>query len=60
MTQIEDSEEKHVKAVRQQELIYENIKKIQQEELNQYFTKILEHAKIKQHNVMLKLKDNEF
>jgi hypothetical protein len=60
MSQIEDSEEKRIKAIRQQVLIYENIKKIQQEELNQYFTKIMEHAKIKQHNVMLKMQDKDF
>ena len=40
MTQVEESEEKCIKAIRQQEIIFENINKTQQDELKAYFNKI--------------------
>jgi hypothetical protein len=57
MTQIEESEEKCVKAIRQQEIIFENINKSQQDELKAYFNKIQEYADLRNRNVMLKMNE---
>ena len=56
-SQIEDSEEKCVKAIRQQEIIYENINKAQQDELKAYFNKIQEYADLRNKNVLLKMNE---
>ncbi len=57
MTQIEESKEKCVKAIRQQEIIFENINKTQQDELKAYFNKIQEYADLRNKNVLLKMNE---
>ncbi len=57
MTQIEESEEKCTKAIRQQEIIFENINKTQQDELKAYFNKIQEYADLRNRNVLLKMNE---
>jgi len=59
MTQIEESEEKCQQAIRQQEIIYENIKKSQGEELKQYFNKIKTISELKKQNSTLKVREKE-
>lgn len=61
MTQIEESEEKCNQAIKQQRIIYENMKKSQQTDLNEYFLKIKTMGELKIENDKLKLheKDNQ-
>ena len=59
MTQIEESQEKCQQAVRQQDLIFENIKKTQQEELKEYFNKIKLISDLRKENMKLKMHEKD-
>lgn len=59
MTQIEESQEKCQQAVRQQDIIYENIKKAQQEELKEYFNKIKTISDLRKENMKLKMHEKD-
>jgi hypothetical protein len=59
MTQIEESEEKCLVAIRQQEIIYENIKRTQQDELKDYFNKIKTISELKKENIKLKMHEKD-
>jgi hypothetical protein len=59
MTQIEESQEKGQQAVKQQDLIYENIKKSQQEELKEYFNKIKTISDLRKENMKLKMHEKD-
>jgi len=59
MTQIEESQEKAQQAVKQQDLIYENIKKSQQEELKEYFNKIKTISDLRKENMKLKMHEKD-
>jgi hypothetical protein len=59
MTQIEESQEKCQQAVKQQEIIYENIKKTQQEELKDYFNKIKTISDLRKENMKLKMHEKD-
>jgi hypothetical protein len=59
MTQIEESDEKFNNALRQQEIIYENIKRTQQEELKDYFNKIKTISELKKENIKLKMHEKD-
>lgn len=59
MTQIEESQEKCQQAVRQQDIIYENIKKTQQEELKEYFNKIKTISDLRKENMKLKMHEKD-
>jgi hypothetical protein len=59
MTQIEESEEKVTQAVKHQTVIYENIKRNQQDELNAYFENIKTMGESKIKNDKLKLYEKE-
>lgn len=59
MTQIEESEDKCYNAIRQQEIIYENIKRTQQDELKDYFNKIKTISELKKENIKLKLHEKD-
>lgn len=58
MTQIEESKEKLYYAVKQQENIYEMIKKNQTDDLKKYFKKIQDFSKLQLENKKLKDKEN--
>lgn len=59
MTQVEESQEKCHQAVKQQEIIYENIKKTQQEELKDYFNKIKTISDLRKENMKLKMHEKD-
>jgi hypothetical protein len=59
MTQIEESEEKCLQAIRQQEIIYENIRKSQCDELKEYFNKIKTISELKKENTKLKVREKD-
>lgn len=59
MTQIEESQEKCQQAVKQQDIIYENIKKTQQEELKEYFNKIKTISDLRKENMKLKMHEKD-
>jgi len=59
MTQIEESHDKCLQAVRQQDIIYENIKKTQQEELKEYFNKIKTISDLRKENMKLKMHEKD-
>jgi hypothetical protein len=59
MTQIEESEEKCEHAIRQQKVIYENIKKSQGDELKEYFNKIKTISELKKENSKLKVREKD-
>ena len=59
MTQIEESQEKCQQAVRQQDLIFESIKKTQQEELKEYFNKIKLISDLRKENMKLKMHEKD-
>jgi hypothetical protein len=59
MTQIEESEEKCEQAIRQQKVIYENIKKSQGDELKEYFNKIKTISELKKENSKLKVREKD-
>lgn len=59
MSQIEESNEKCTQAVKQQEIIYENIKKSQQEELKDYFNKIKTISDLRKENMKLKMHEKD-
>ena len=58
-TQIEVSKEKMRLAVRQQKVISDNIKRAQQEELNEYFYKIKRMSELKKENERLKVHEKQ-
>lgn len=58
MTQIEESREKLYQAIKQQETIYEMIKKTQNDDLKDYFKKIQDFSKLQLENKKLKDKEN--
>ena len=59
MTQIEESQDKSSTAVRQQNTIYDNIKKAQQEELKDYFNKIKLISDLRKENMKLKMHEKD-
>jgi hypothetical protein len=59
MTQIEESEEKCRYAIRQQEIIYESIKKAQGDELKEYFNKVKTISELKKENSKLKVREKD-
>jgi hypothetical protein len=59
MTQIEESEEKCNQATKQQKIIYDNIKKTQQDSLNEYFYNIRKQGELKKENDRLKVHEKE-
>lgn len=59
MTQIEESQDKCSGAVRQQNTIYDNIKKAQQEELKDYFNKIKLISDLRKENMKLKMHEKD-
>lgn len=59
MTQIEESEEKCLQAIKHQEIIYENIKRTQQDELKDYFNKIKTISELKKENIKLKVREKD-
>lgn len=59
MTQIEESEDKCLQAIKQQEIIYENIKRTQQDELKEYFNKIKTISELKKENIKLKVREKD-
>ena len=58
-TQIEDSKEKMYTAIKQQKVISDNIKRAQQEELNEYFFKIKRMGELKKENERLKVHEKQ-
>jgi hypothetical protein len=58
-TQIEDSKEKMHTAIKQQKVISDNIKRAQQEELNEYFFKIKRMGELKKENERLKVHEKQ-
>ena len=58
-TQIEESKEKMYTAVKQQKVISDNIKRAQQEELNEYFFKIKRMGELKKENERLKVHEKQ-
>jgi hypothetical protein len=58
MTQVEESREKLLGAIKQQEQIYEMIKKTQTDDLKDYFKKIQDFSKLQLENKKLKDKEN--
>ena len=58
-TQIEDSKEKMNTAIKQQKVISDNIKRAQQEELNEYFFKIKRMGELKKENERLKVHEKQ-
>lgn len=59
MTQIEDSQEKCDQACRQQDIIYQTIKKAQQDELKEYFEKIKTISDLRKENIKLKMHEKD-
>lgn len=59
MTQIEESQDRCVHAIRQQEIIYENIKRSQQDELKEYFNKIKNISDLRKENIKLKMHEKD-
>ena len=59
MTQIEESQDKCLNAIRQQVTIYDNIKKAQQEELKDYFNKIKLISDLRKENMKLKMHEKD-
>ena len=58
-TQIEESKEKMRLAIKQQKVISDNIKRAQQEELNEYFYKIKRMGELKKENERLKVHEKQ-
>ena len=58
-TQIEVSKEKMRLAIKQQKVISDNIKRAQQEELNEYFYKIKRMGELKKENERLKVHEKQ-
>ena len=58
-TQIEESKEKMYTAIKQQKVISDNIKRAQQEELNEYFFKIKRMGELKKENERLKVHEKQ-
>ena len=58
-TQIEDSKEKMYTAIKQQKVISDNIKRAQQDELNEYFFKIKRMGELKKENERLKVHEKQ-
>ncbi len=59
MTQIEESETRCLQAIRQQEILYDNIKKLQSDELYEYFNKIKTISELKKENIKLKVREKD-
>ncbi|MCQ2815675.1 MAG: hypothetical protein MJ252_00265 [archaeon] len=59
LTQIEESKEKMDQAIKQQKIISDNIKKAQQDELNEYFYKIKRMGELKKENERLKIHERQ-
>ena len=59
LTQIEESKDKMNQAIKQQKVIYDNIIRAQQDELNEYFYKIKRMGELKKENERLKVHEKQ-
>ena len=59
LTQIEESRDKMHQAIKQQKVIYDNIIRSQQDELNEYFYKIKRMGELKKENERLKVHERQ-
>ena len=59
LTQIEESRDKMYQAIKQQKVIYDNIIRSQQDELNEYFYKIKRMGELKKENERLKVHERQ-
>jgi hypothetical protein len=59
MTQIEEATERCNQAIKQQDIIYQTIKRGQQDELKEYFDKIKMISDLKKENIKLKMHEKE-
>ena len=59
LTQIEESRDKMNQSVKQQKVIYDNIIRAQQDELNEYFYKIKRMGELKKENERLKVHEKQ-
>ena len=59
LTQIEESKDKMHQAIKQQKVIYDNIIRAQQDELNEYFYKIKRMGELKKENERLKVHEKQ-
>ena len=59
LTQIEESKDKMNQAIKQQKVIYDNIIRAQQDELNEYFYKIKHMGELKKENERLKVHEKQ-